>query len=231
MPIMLLVLYGILGAMLLGPIFLWVLGPEILTTCKVFNGLSMGTSPDVQACILREGWPVLAMFFVTLVLVRVVVSLFRQKRGKRMRNAKSLCLWMLVFVDWMILYAVLGGEGTAGATASVIPIAATVNIIVLAVQAAGGGFIALKALWLGISWRRGHEHGMDEFSALGIAAALIVGATAIGSAVGGSAGSALAALPTLHTLSADVGDFLGASLYSGAAVVPGLRLYAWLRGR
>ena len=118
----------------------------------------------------------------------------------------------------------------AEAAASAIPIATTINVLVLAVQAAGGGFIALKCLYLGITWRRGHEHGMDEFSALGIAAALIVGATAIGAAVGGSAGSPVVG-GSLQTLSADVGDFLGASLYAWAAVAPFVRLYRWMRGR
>jgi hypothetical protein len=121
--------------------------------------------------------------------------------------------------------------GSAWAAASAIPIAATINILVLAVQAAGGGFIALKCLYLGITWRRGAEHGMDEFSALGVAAALIVGATAIGAAVGGSAGSPLGAAVSVHTLSADVGDFLGASLYLGVTLAPAVRLYRWIRGQ
>ena len=116
----------------------------------------------------------------------------------------------------------------AEAAASGIPIAATpINTLVLAVQAGGGGFIALKSIWLGITWRRGHEHGMDEFTGLGISAALIVGATAVGAAVGGSAGSPLLPEMALHTLSADVGDFLGASLYAWAALAPLVRLYRW----
>lgn len=119
---------------------------------------------------------------------------------------------------------------SAEAAASIIPIAATINVLVLAVQAGGGGFIALKCLYLGITWRRGHEHGMDEFSALGIAAALIVGATAIGAAVGGSAGSALLPAIAPQTLAGDLGDFLGATLYSGAMVAPFVRLYTWMRG-
>lgn len=118
----------------------------------------------------------------------------------------------------------------AYAAASVIPIASTINVLVLAVQAAGGGFIALKCLYLGITWRRGHEHGMDEFSALGIAAALIVGATAIGAAVGGSAGTPLIDTQALHTLSEDLGDVVGASLYLAALLVPSERVWRWLRG-
>jgi hypothetical protein len=72
---------------------------------------------------------------------------------------------------------------------------------------------------------------MDEFSALGIAAAFIVGATAIGAAVGGSAGSPLLASITLHTLAADLGDFLGSGIYVGAMVAPFMRLYRWARGQ
>jgi hypothetical protein len=84
-----------------------------------------------------------------------------------------------------------GLVGIAEAANSVVPITAALTILVASLQSAGGGFIALKCCWLGITWRRGTEHGMDEFSAIGISAALILGATAIGAAVAGAAGMPL----------------------------------------
>jgi len=123
-----------------------------------------------------------------------------------------------------------GVVGVAEAAQSVVPITAALTVLVSSLQAAGGGFIALKCCWLGITWRRGTEHGMDEFSAIGISAALILGATVIGAAVAGSAGAPLtpqhAGIGPLNEL---VGDLISHATAIGWASMPGLVLHRWLR--
>lgn len=128
-------------------------------------------------------------------------------------------------MDWRIV-------GTAWAATSVVPIATVLGVFVASLQSAGGGFIALKCCWLGITWRRGTEHGMDEFSAIGISAALIVGSTAIGAAVAGVAGAPLVpVLAHVEPLNVLVGDLVGHVSYLGAALAPGLYLRRLIRSR
>jgi hypothetical protein len=115
--------------------------------------------------------------------------------------------------------------GMAWGATGIVPITAALAILVSSLQSAGGGFIALKCCWLGITWRRGTEHGMDEFSAIGISAALILGATVIGAAVAGGAGSPLVpVMAGIGPLNEVVGDLLGSLGYLSAAVAPGLYL-------
>lgn len=120
-------------------------------------------------------------------------------------------MWTLVETAW-------------AAGAGVVPITAALTILVTSIQAAGGLFVALKCCWLGVTWRRGTEHGMDEFSAIGISAALMVGATAIGQAIGGAAGD-MGGTPVLVLgLSELVGDVVGRVAYLSAVLAPGLSL-------
>jgi hypothetical protein len=115
--------------------------------------------------------------------------------------------------------------GIAEAAGGVVPITAALTILVASLQSAGGGFIALKCCWLGITWRRGTEHGMDEFSAIGISAALILGATAIGAAVAGAAGAPLTpALAGFGPVNEILGDVLSSAGYLGTLLAPGLYL-------
>jgi hypothetical protein len=115
--------------------------------------------------------------------------------------------------------------GNAWAGTGVVPITAALTILVSSIQGAGGGFVALKCCWLGITWRRGTEHGMDEFSAIGISAALIVGATIIGQAIGGVAGMPLTpAMAGVGPLNEVVGDLGGSLLYLTSLLTPGLYL-------
>jgi hypothetical protein len=120
----------------------------------------------------------------------------------------------------MLTFVSLAWAGTA-----VVPIVAALTVLVGSLQTAGGGFIALKCCWLGITWRRGTEHGMDEFSAIGISAALILGATAIGQAVAGSAGASLGPVVAGYgPLNEIVGDVAGAVSYLAAMLSPGVYL-------
>lgn len=111
--------------------------------------------------------------------------------------------------------------GLAEASASVIPITAALAVIVGSLQAAGGGFISIRCIWLGITWRRGTEHGMDEFSAIAIAAALIVGSTAIGAAVAGAAGAPLMGATGVSPINEVVGDLIGSLSYLATVLLPG----------
>jgi hypothetical protein len=114
---------------------------------------------------------------------------------------------------------------TAWAAQSIVPITAALTILVASLQSAGGGFIALKCCWLGITWRRGTEHGMDEFSAIGISAALILGATVIGNAVAGGAGSPLVPMVAgIGPLNEIVGDVIGSGSYLMLLLSPS---YLW----
>jgi hypothetical protein len=120
--------------------------------------------------------------------------------------------------------------GTAWAGVAVVPIATALAVLTASLQSAGGGFIALKCCWLGVTWRRGTEHGMDEFSAIGISAALIVGSAAIGAAVAGSAGSPL--VPTVAAfgpLNEIIGDVVGSLSSIGWTLAPGLYARRWWR--
>jgi len=114
------------------------------------------------------------------------------------------------------------------ATGGGLPLAAPLTVILRSLQGAGGLFVAIKSVWLGITWRRGHEHGTDEFTGIGIAAALIVGAEAIGQAVSAGAGAPLLPLP-LPPLNALVGDGIGALLYLHAVMGPAI--VGWRRVR
>ena len=115
--------------------------------------------------------------------------------------------------------------GTAWAGQSIVPIATALLVLTASLQSAGGGFIALKCGWLGITWRRGTEHGMDEFSAIGISAALIVGATIIGNAVAGSAGAPLMPVVAgVGPLNEIIGDVIGSVGYLMMLLSPS---YLW----
>jgi len=117
----------------------------------------------------------------------------------------------------------MGLVGIAEAGTAVVPITAALAVLVASLQTAGGGFIALKCCWLGITWRRGTEHGMDEFSAIGISAALIVGATVIGAAVAGVAGQGLTPVAAgIGPVNEVVGDVAGIAGYLLALMSPGL---------
>lgn len=119
----------------------------------------------------------------------------------------------------------------AYAATGVVPITAALTILVSSLQSAGGGFIALKCCWLGITWRRGTEHGMDEFSAIGISAALILGATVIGTAVAGGAGATLLPGGGIGPVNEILGDVVGSVSYLSAALAPGWYMRRLRRGR
>ena len=116
--------------------------------------------------------------------------------------------------------------GMALASAGGLSIAQPISVLTSAIQSAGGGFVALKCCWLGAQWRRGTEHGHDEFTALGISAALLVGSVPLGAAIGGgAAGMPLVPLVAgMAPWNEIVGDLVG---YGGGLSVlfgPGLYL-------
>jgi hypothetical protein len=142
----------------------------------------------------------------------------------------------LVFVELSGLALLLTGAGLVAftdtaawaATAGSLPLTAPLTVIIRSLQGAGGLFIAIKSIWLGVTWRQRAEHGTDEFTSIGISAALIAGAEVFGQAVGLTSGATLLPMP-LPPLNEVVGDGLSALLYLQAIMTPALLGWRHLR--